>query len=65
MHIVITYVEKHFREPVSLSDISDELGLGKECFCRFFKKNMGLSFLSYLNEVRLRSGKPPQASGDS
>lgn len=50
---IITYVEEHFREPVSLSDISDELGLGKEYFCRFFKKNMGLSFLNYLNEVRL------------
>lgn len=50
---VITYVEEHFREPISLSDISEELGLGKEYFCRFFKKNMGLSFLNYLNEIRL------------
>ncbi|MGF0033862.1 AraC family transcriptional regulator [Bariatricus sp. SGI.154] len=50
---IITYVEEHFREPISLSDISEELGLGKEYFCRFFKKNMGLSFLNYLNEIRL------------
>lgn len=50
---VITYVEEHFREPISLSDISEELGLRKEYFCRFFKKNMGLSFLNYLNEIRL------------
>lgn len=50
---IITYVEEHFRERISLSDISEELGLGKEYFCRFFKKNMGLSFLNYLNEIRL------------
>lgn len=50
---VITYVEDHFREPVSLQDISGHLGLGKEYFCRFFKKNMGISFLQYLNEVRI------------
>lgn len=50
---VITYVEKHFREPISLQDISDYLGLGKEYFCRFFKKNMGISFLQYINEVRI------------
>lgn len=50
---VITYVEDHFREPVSLQEISDYLGLGKEYFCRFFKKNMGISFLQYLNEVRI------------
>lgn len=50
---VITYVEKHFREPISLQDIAGHLGLGREYFCRFFKKNMGMSFLRYLNEVRV------------
>ncbi len=50
---VISYVEEHFREPISLNDISGSLGLGKEYFCRFFKKNMGISFFKYLNEIRL------------
>lgn len=50
---VITYVEEHFREPVSLDDVSGLLGLSKEYFCRFFKKNMGMTFLNYLSEVRL------------
>ncbi|MCD8007453.1 MAG: AraC family transcriptional regulator [Clostridiales bacterium] len=49
---VITYVEEHFREPISLLEVSDLLGLGKEAFCRFFKKNMGRTFLQYVNEVR-------------
>lgn len=50
---VITYVEEHFREPISLQDIAGHLSLGREYFCRFFKKNMGMSFLRYLNEVRI------------
>ncbi len=50
---IITYVQENFREPLTLSDVSEQLGLGKEYFCRFFKKNMGLSFFNYLNEVRL------------
>ena len=50
---VITYTEEHFREPVSLTDIAGQLGLGKESFCRFVKKNMGMSYLNYLSEVRL------------
>ena len=50
---VITYVEEHFREPISLQDIAGHLSLGREYFCRFFKKNMGMSFLRYLNEVRV------------
>ncbi len=50
---IITYTEAHFQEPVTLSQGADHLGLGKEYFCRFFKKNMGMSFLNYVNEVRL------------
>lgn len=50
---VISYVGEHFRDPISLQDISDHLGLSREYFCRFFKKNMGISFLNYLNEIRL------------
>ncbi len=50
---VISYVEENFQENISLQDVSDLLGIGKEYFCRFFKKNMGISFLQYLNEVRL------------
>ena len=61
---IITYVEEHFAGQISLQDIADHLGLGKEYFCRFFKKNkeyfcrffkknMGMSFLQYVNEVRV------------
>lgn len=49
---IIGYVEAHFTEPVCLQDVADLLGIGKEYFCRFFKKNMGISFLNYLNQVR-------------
>ena len=50
---VITYTEAHFREAVTLGDAAGALGLGKEAFCRFIKKNMGISYLNYLSEVRL------------
>jgi AraC-like DNA-binding protein len=50
---VIAYVQEHFREPITLTDLSGRLGIDKAYFCRFFKQNMGISFLHYLNEVRL------------
>ncbi len=53
IQIIMTYVDQHYAEPISLQDICDELGLGKEYFCRFFKKYMHLSFLNYVNEIRL------------
>lgn len=50
---IFQYVEQHFREPVELQAAADELGLNKEYFCRFFKKNTGMSFLQYVSQVRL------------
>ena len=50
---IITYVEDHYTENISLQDVAELLGVGKEYFCRFFKKNMGISFFQYLTEVRL------------
>lgn len=50
---VIDYVEAHFQEQFSLNDAASILSFSREYFCRFFKKNMGISFLQYVNETRI------------
>lgn len=50
---IITYVEDHYAEPLSLSDTASRFALNPEYFCRYFKKNMGLSFLEHVNSIRL------------
>lgn len=50
---IMQYVETHYTEPVSLEDAAGILGIGKEYFCRFFKNNMGISFMQYLKQVRV------------
>jgi AraC-like DNA-binding protein len=50
---VISFVDEHYSEQLSLSDIADYVGLEQKYFCRFFKKHMGMSFHQYLNETRL------------
>ena len=50
---VIAYTEEHYMEQITLDDVSGLLGIGREYFCRVFKKNMGMSFIRYLNEVRI------------
>lgn len=50
---VIRYTEQHYQENISLQDAAAFLGISREYFCRIFKKNVGVSFLQYLNEVRL------------
>lgn len=47
------FVERHYREEISLQQAAEELGLNREYFCRFFKQNTGTSFLRYVNQVRI------------
>ncbi|WP_089982381.1 helix-turn-helix transcriptional regulator [Clostridium sp. C105KSO13] len=47
------YIDKHYKEPITLQDAADKLMLNKEYFCRFFKQNIGISFITYVNQVRI------------
>lgn len=53
MERISQYVENHHQEQITLQDAADELGLNKAYFCRFFKENMGVSFVRYVNQVRI------------
>ena len=50
---ICDYVEHHYKEEITLQNAADELGLNREYFCRFFTQNMGISFVKYVNEVRV------------
>lgn len=50
---ICDYVEHHYKEEIILQDAADELGLNREYFCRFFKQNIGVSFIKYVNQVRI------------
>lgn len=50
---VIEYVMLHFQQEISLEEISEISGMNKSAFCRFFKKSVGKSFISFLNETRI------------
>ncbi len=50
---IISYVNDHYTERISLNGVADQTGFSREYFCRFFKKHMGITFMRYLNEVRI------------
>ena len=50
---ICDYVEHNYQNEITLQEAADELGLNREYFCRFFKQNMGISFVEYVNQVRL------------
>lgn len=50
---ITEYIEEHHAEPLSLQEIASHFYLSREYFSRFFKKHMGVSFLNYLQGIRL------------
>ncbi len=52
----LSYIEQHFKEELSLSQLASYVGLQENYFCRYFRKYVGMSFGQYLAQVRLRYG---------
>lgn len=50
---VMNYVKSNYASPITLEEASAVIALNPEYFCRFFKKYMGITFLEYVNRVRL------------
>ena len=50
---VISYVQEHYQEPISIGEIAGIAAFQPEYFCRFFKQQTGMTFQTYLNEFRL------------
>lgn len=53
---VIRYVETHYSEEITIELVAKELGFSSSHFMKFFKKNMHVTFTSYLNDYRLNRG---------
>ena len=49
---VLEFTHLHHGEDLTLDGAANAMGLNKEYFCRLFKKNMGISYLQYVYQVR-------------
>jgi len=49
---LLDYTQLHHHEDLTLDQAAESMGLNREYFCRLFKKNMGVSYLTYLNQIR-------------
>lgn len=50
---VLDYVDTHFKDDIKLEDACRILNVNKAHFCRLFKKTVGMSFVTYLNFVKV------------
>lgn len=51
--MITSYVKEHYMEEISLQEIARLVSLNPDYFTRFFKKYMGMTFLDYVNSVRM------------
>jgi AraC-like DNA-binding protein len=58
----VRYVDRHFREPITLADAAARAHLSPNYFSERFRQHTGTSFQSYLQERRLRFARSLLAS---
>lgn len=54
---LITYIEQHYFERISLSDLANLGGLSGDYVSKIFKKMTSYSVIEYLNNYRLKKAK--------
>lgn len=50
---LVSYMEKHYAEPVSLKELSEAVSCNPQYLCRFFKEITGTTPIQYLISIRL------------
>ena len=51
----VSYLELHFKESPSLSEMAEVICLSPSYFGELFKKSLGVTYLAYLNDRKLHS----------
>lgn len=63
VHAIIRYVHEHYQEDVTLYDLSKELDLSVIYTSQLFKKEVGITFSSYLAKVRIEKAMQLLSTG--
>ena len=48
------YIQKNFQSDISLEDAADYVQKSRNYFSSLFKREMGMSFVDYVNHLRIR-----------
>lgn len=53
----IRYIDEHYMEKISLSEVASSVYLSEYHFCRIFKRTVGTNFVDYLNKIRIEKAQ--------
>ena len=62
---IANYINEHFREPLTLGQLAQTLGMSKYHLSHLFSEKIGQNFLSYLSSIRLSYACSRLAESDS
>jgi len=51
------HIDQHYQRKISLEEVASLSNLGREAFCRYFKKATGNTFIEFLNQYRISQAK--------
>lgn len=51
------YIAQHYQRKITLEEVAALSNLGREAFCRYFKKATGNTFVEFLNQYRISQAK--------
>lgn len=55
---IISYIETHYNQDISLEDVAKSATICKSECCRFFKKHMGITIFDYILYLRIQKSLP-------
>ncbi|MFT7035841.1 MAG: AraC-like DNA-binding protein [Cyclobacteriaceae bacterium] len=65
MSAIYNYVQAHYKEKISLKDMSSQIVMSEENFYRFFKSSFGKPFFEFVNEYKINLASKLLIDSDS
>lgn len=61
---IYNYVLQRYQNALTLEEVATETHLTPQAFCRYFKKHTGITFVTFLNEMRINQACKRLTSGE-
>ncbi|SFU56724.1 AraC-type DNA-binding protein [Pustulibacterium marinum] len=55
LHLIHRYVMHNFQRHMTIEEVASTVQMSKSSFCIFFKREVGMTFITFLNEFRVKS----------
>lgn len=55
MHRIVKYINENYPYITGLEEIAGQFGITKNHFCHIFTRTMGVTFVTYLNTIRIKA----------